>query len=249
MRCEITLFEPIGGDRSRTDVVVRLIDVIYRYYGLDGVMSLHNLPDWAGQDFSDLLAAAGFEIDGVVRGQIRQADIVVNDLCPFKAVKAGRGDVFATGWLNAMVRLVAPACAGNPMSNTAHQKLTEQVREEIARSRPLEPILLTQEGDELVENPPSPQNSNYLVGHTRDETELLLPKNSESLLVGVHRYCEGRIYRHRATRLLDALVCCKCHLRVPMLTDTYSFDDLRDGAPVAQKTQRFLHRLALSSHL
>lgn len=100
MRVEITDFRPLESDGSQTDddkVAERLITAIYMHYGLDGVTDLSNLSDWAAKDLFILLEAAGFETDEVVSGRVSRDGLIVNKLCPLKAIKEGRDHSFATG--------------------------------------------------------------------------------------------------------------------------------------------------------
>lgn len=114
------------------------------------------------------------------------------------------------------------------MSKDIYDKLVAKIQDEIERSRPLEPIRLNPEGDELVEIPPSAQNGNYLVGHTGDETPIREPNPGDWTQVGIHRYCEGCIYRRRGTKELDTMICNVCFLRVSISREVTTYRQLRE---------------------
>ncbi len=234
-----------ANDVLKTDVADAaqlLIATICTHRGTNGVTDFCTLSDEVAKNLFILLEVAGFEVDEVISGRVgRIGGDDVNKLCPYKVVSNGRDHVFVTGWLDAMVRLVASGCANLPMSEEAHEILVAKVHDEIARSQPLKPIRLTLTGQELVENPPQPQNGNYLVDHTRDETPLLAPNDGGVLPVGVHRRCRGRIYRHCGSELSDALVCSTCHLRVEFPRETATFGRLRANLNVSRRFEALCH--------
>lgn len=104
-----------------------------------------------------------------------------------------------------------------------------KVRREIERSVPLDPILLTAEGDMLEEYPPH-GNEGFLVDHTRDEDKV----NSTA---GVHAHCNGWVDRHETTKTHNALVCRKCHLRVSFPKSVTTYGGLR-ATLVFQRAQK-----------
>lgn len=170
-----------------------------------------------------IVAAAGFEPKKVVFGKLRGNYLdeerratgktyPINDICPYKVIGQYDGaDYRATGWLDTMVCFV--------IRGSERPQLTKEVRQEIERSVPLKPIQLTPEGDMLEEDSPS-GDSGYLVDHTRDNHKLIS-------CVGLHSYCNGWVDRCDATKMHDALLCRKCHLRVLFPKNTKTYGELR----------------------
>lgn len=154
-----------------------------------------------------LVEAAGFEPSSVSVGVLTQrtsyGSVPVNPLCPFRVMEEEGGDhIDATRWLNELWKKVNPRWSPS-MKDLA--PLIEEVRTEIVRSVPLEPILIGPDGELLVEYPP--ENLGFFVNHTKDENEV---RNC----VGAHKYCNSWVDRKRASKTHDALVCRGCNLRV-----------------------------------
>ncbi len=171
----------------------------------------------------ETISAAGFEPQKVALGKLvgnyldqdgsRTGETYpINDTCPYKVVSLeGKDHYHATGWLNYILRLLV---AQREMDRQQHIKA---IQYEIERSIPLKPIQLTLEGDLLSEYPPL---SGYLVDHTKDDHEL-------SCCVGVHNYCYGWMDRTGATKMHDAIVCRRCHLRVLFPKNIKTYGELR----------------------
>lgn len=171
-----------------------------------------------------ILNAAGMEAQdvrpGVLRGHWLEQDgsktgetYSVNSTFPF--IVAGPNGVHAyfTGWLDSLAWAV----------KVNREDAVAKVLQEIERARPLKPIILTTDDDELHEYPPSPKGvmgDDFLVDHTRDEDEL-------STCVGVHGYCQGWVDRGRVTKDKDVLVCRCCHLRVTFPRTVKTYGELR----------------------
>ena len=179
---------------------------------------------------ASLLGLASFGTVTVTRGDVHRHGVVINKFCPFKVLTpGGRDHVFATGWLNDIVRLAHDTSQPSP------EDALEAVRKEIEHSQPLKPIQLTDQGDVLTEIPPSPKDGNYLVPHTGDDTKLPALRDDEELRVGEHRFCGGTIYRLRATEVLDVLGCSKaiCPLGVIIPRKISTYGELREWLPRA----------------
>lgn len=183
--------------------------------------------------FFRIVAVAGFEPSRVEPGKLvghyleqdgsRTGDTYpINAVCFYKVVgQDGRDHLCATGWLNSVVVLAGKV--------SDREECIAKVRCEIERSAPLDPILLTAEGDMLEEYPPH-GNEGFLVDHTRDEDKV----NSTA---GVHAHCNGWVDRHETTKTHNALVCRKCHLRVSFPKSVTTYGGLR-AALVFQRAQK-----------
>lgn len=175
------------------------------------------------------VSAAGFEptklIPGKLVGHYLDQDgsktgetYPINILCPYKVIgRESKDHYHATGWLDCALR--------HARRGTDPQQLVEEIRHEIERSIPLEPIQLTPEGDLLREYPPS---HNYFVDHTRNDCEL-------SCCVGVHDYCDGWVDRTRVTKTHDALICRRCRLRVLFPKEVKTYGELRQALATVTK--------------
>ena len=169
------------------------------------------------------VSAAGFEPTKVVPGKLvghyRDQDgsstgetYPINSTCPYKVVsRKGDDHYFATRWLDCVLR--------RARIGIDRQQLIEAIRHEIERSVPLKPIQLSADGDFLREYPPS---GDSFMDHTRDDREL-------GSCVGVHDYCNGWIDRTGATKMHNALVCRRCHLRVLFPKDIKTYGELRQA--------------------
>lgn len=174
------------------------------------------LPDDEVKILFDTIFEAGFEIGKIEPGKLKGHHLeqdggrtgerfAINNLCPFKVVnEEGNDHDFATGWLDCALRRVV-SCS---IHGDSQESLVTTIAQEIERSIPLVPIILTSQGDVLCENPrrPTDLNHSYFVEHTRDDNVLGLP-------VGIHKYCRGYMDRKRTTADHDVIVCRACHLR------------------------------------
>lgn len=209
------------------DLAERFVDLAFAHERWNEVKTLSAAEV---QILFDTVSAAGFKPQKVVAGRLvgnyRDQDgsstgetYPINSLCAFKVVNEEGGDhYFATGWLDCALRRVAMK------KDEGREKLIEVVAAEIERSVPLEPVQLTPEGDLLREYPPSTLafGLEYFVKHTRDENDL-------GSCVGVHEFCDGWMDRRRATKTHDAIVCRRCHLRVPFPVSVKTYGDLRQA--------------------
>lgn len=183
--------------------------------------------------FFKVVAMAGFEPSRIVPGRIigdyleqdgsRTGETyLVNTTNPHKVVgQNGRDHYHATGWLDSMVRIAAKI--------RDREECIDRVKREIERSIPLDPIQLTTEGDGLEECHPS-IDTEYLVDHTRDTDAI-------RMTAGVHAFCNGYFDRVEISKTHNALVCRKCHLRVPFPKTVTTYGALR-GTLVLQRGQQ-----------
>lgn len=211
------------------NIVVSFVELVLKYEQWKKVKKLSN--DEV-QVLFETVSAAGFEPKKIVLGKLKGdyhdqdgrtgETYPINKLCPYKVISQEGSDYyFATGWLDcAFCRVVF----GASRKGEDHQKLIEAICVEIKRSVPFQPIQLTPEGDLLQEYPRQPLSSGleYFVDHARDNHEL-------TSCVGVHKYCGGCVYRHRATNIDDALVCRACHLRVLFPKKVKTYGELRQA--------------------
>jgi hypothetical protein len=59
-----------------------------------------------------------------------------------------------------------------------------------------------------------------------DGNELIIDEDEDTYCFeGLHRYCGGKITRHRTTNFLDALVCDTCYLRVPFMHTIHTHEE------------------------
>ena len=173
----------------------------------------------------EIVSAAGFEptevVPGKLRGDYRDQDgsatgetYSINSFCPYTVLgQGGKNHFRATGWLDQLLYLAS--------KKGERELILERIRDEIERSVPLKPIRLTAEGDMLREYPP-PINSDYFTDHTRDDREL-------GGTAGVHDICGGWVDRVQTTRTHDALLCRRCHLRVPFPKEIKTYGELRQA--------------------
>lgn len=196
-----------------------------------------NIQNLDGDDLfflQSLLETAGFDLKEIVVGRLEGNYLdndgptgerfAINTLCPVKVIATNGNDYYlATGWLDSLVRFVM----NNAKEDMPREELVEAVAEKIEQSQPLQPIIMTTKGDQLVECIPIlPALSNdYLVQHKRDED------SASGSPVGLHRYCNGWVDRHRATLGHDTLVCRACGLRVYIPVEAKTFGDLRQALP------------------
>lgn len=193
-----------------------------------------DLPESDIQTLFDTVTAAGFNPKVVIPGKLTgnfvdddgsptDETFPINILCPFKVVGQKDHDYFfATGWLDCALRRVV---FGFSRQHELREELVRVIVREIERSRPLQPIQLNDKGESLEEYPPdkAPLASlQYLVDHTRDETQL-------KYYVGLHANCGGLFNRHGATQTHDSIACPKCHLRVLFLKKVRTYGELRES--------------------
>lgn len=185
----------------------------------------------------NIVAAAGFNPTKIVLGKLVGHEreqgggstgetYPINTLCPYKIVdQDGNDDCPATGWLDSTLKL-----ALGPLPRPwAKEDIIQAVQCEIERSIPLEPIQLTPEGGNFLQEIPRhreyryPHSDNYFVDHTRDGHEL----SHTSSGVGVHLHCRGWMRRTRVTETHDGLVCSSCYLRVLFPREIKTYGELR----------------------
>jgi len=186
--------------------------------------------------FADVLRDTGFKFDHLVcttfldtvyDTEMNGEQYPINPSSAF-CVKAANGDSLreATGWLNCVVELAYSEL------NSSVRSAWAKVDVEIARSQPLTPIRLTRENDDFLEESPVGGNrSEFLVDHYRDNCRIGIPINASSVSIGIHSTCKGVIDRIPSSLTSDALLCRKCHLRVPIPNGTQTLGDLRKSLP------------------
>lgn len=205
------------------EVATRFVDFVLENMQGDEIKAF---PEGAAQIFFSIASEAGFEPKKVVPGKVsdERGGLSVNEVCPFIVVdKEDKPHYFATGWLDCAVRRVA---YGSSRQGEGRVKLIEAIFIEIERSIPLAPIWLTPEGDLLRENPPTPLFSGlgYFVKHMRDDCEF-----DSYATAGIHKFCDGRIDRCRATEKNDVLICRACYLRVLFPREVKTYGQLRQA--------------------
>ena len=172
----------------------------------------------------EVLSASGFtNCHCIVPGQLREPLLdehgslvkygnVINSTFPYQVSTPDKKPHFhATCWLNELMELA--------LSDNSYETRTQRVEREIVRSRPLTPIRLTLEEDELLEYPPSAHK--IFRDHTTDEDTLLQG------CVGIHNYCGGWMDRTQISATHQAIHCRRCHLRIPFLLSVKTYGELR----------------------
>lgn len=210
-----------------TDVATRFVDLVLKRTPKEW-SEINTLSEDEARVLFNTLSVAGFnlkklEVGKLVGDYIGQSGSTtgetypINRLCPFKVIyNDGKDHRFSTGWLDCAFMRVA-------QSNESRKELIKVITEEIERSIPLKPIQITPEGDFLREFCLTPLNfgPEYFIQHKRDENVL----NSN---VGIHKFCNGDIYRVRATETHDAILCQKCYLRVLFSKEVKTYGELRE---------------------
>ena len=208
-------------------VATRFVDLALKHKPWDKVSTL---PADDVKTLLDLVSAAGFEPKEVVPGciVIPHADeekAVVNNNCHFKVLDEDEKNHWqATAWLDQALRHVV---LGANQKDTPREQLIEEIRIEIEKSIPLEPIQITSEGDLIGEYPPEYCGFGSLTTHSRDHN---------TLGTCVHKYCNGWVDRKRVTKTNDALVCRACHMRVLFPMEIKTFGELRQALAQRVKT-------------
>ena len=203
-----------------SDTIEAFVDIVYaRKEDWDRKQS----PRMSPKEITVLLAivvAAGWEVKGVapgwLRGNYRDQDgsttgetYPINLYCPYKTMdEDGHDSYAATTWLDHAVTMVSK----EPSNETAIKWLES----EVCRSRPLDPVQITKDGDFLREYPPREACDD----HMRDGDSL-------STCVGVHAYCNSWVDRRQATKRMDAIVCRGCYLRVLFPIEIRTYGELR----------------------
>jgi hypothetical protein len=175
------------------------------------------------------VTAAGFKPKmlelGILKGHYADGDgrrtndtFNINSLCPYKVVREdGTDDVFATGWLDCLVRFTS-----HPVQKeTSARTLVADVACRIDDSNPLTPIQLSAVGDFLIEEPVRPRELDpypYFVKHVRDE---------DTFRAGIHQYCGGFVTTRRTTSTHEVVICNGCHLRIPIPLGAVTYGDVR----------------------
>lgn len=194
--------------------------------------------DWNGEDFKlekegvdsiiDILTIVGFEPSGLESGTIPVWEVdqdgsrirpysKLNSTFPFIVMnEEGEEDSYVTGWINQTIE------RARRIFEERH-KTIDALTNIINRSVPLEPILLTSDGDYLVDNTP---NTNTIGGHDFHRARV---RDEDKVGGGpdIHKYCRGFVGRIRATKEKDALVCRKCGIRVLFPRTVKTYKDLR----------------------
>ena len=143
----------------------------------------------------------------------------INTYCPYMVLdKDGDNHYQGTGWLEYAMSLASS-------QDETTEKIAEALAQEIERSVPMEPIILTEIGDKLCEYPPSGPScaygsSEYFVDHTRDDRKF-------SSCVGIHDLCDCYMDRKAASETHDALSCRGCNLRVAVPKGVETYGDFR----------------------
>jgi hypothetical protein len=235
-RCSFVLYcvcfsNKKGEKISETTIAVlaeRFVNLVLKHEKWDKVQDLP--PDDVKTLFCTV-SMAGFDAIGVIPGKLlgnyldqdgsRTGETYpINSFCPFKVMDENSDNYFATGWLDCAVRRVV---YGLQRQNETHLELIDAIAQEIERSRPLEPIQLTPNGDFLCEYPPGSSSLSgltHFVTHTRDHDTL-------AVCIGCHMFCDGFMDRIRSTATHDAIICRRCHLRILFPKETKTYGDLR----------------------
>ena len=173
-----------------------------------------------------MVESAGFPAVGIVPGLLRgdyldQSENPTGETYeinqfPYIVVFKGDdgkkfGDIGATTWLDLQYYRVKHGWT----DQTEGQKII-RLAEMIERSRPMVPIVITREGDQLIEYPPGSVHA----AHTRNGMVL-------ARAVGLHAICGGRMDREHATPTHDVIRCGRCYLRIPFLKEVATYGDLR----------------------
>lgn len=212
---------------SDFDIARRFVDLVLNSqphredlsFTKTGVKTLFEIVSAAGFDPQNIVLAKltgdYFDDDGRPSGRTYP----INSTCPYKVVGHNDYGTFCgTGWLDQAFSSVVS------LERDAEDRdhIAEIVVTWIEKSRPLEPIRLTVEGDMLVECPPNAKDfgPRYFVEHTRDNMEL-------SDTTAIHAICRGVIRRNRSSEMYDALRCPECGLRVSILYEIKTYGELR----------------------
>ena len=102
----------------------------------------------------------------------------------------------------------------------------------IEESKPLTPIQLTHEGDILEEHYP---HAGLEIHHAHVNDKTILSKK-----LGLHKYCEGEIWRIRVAREYNALYCNSCHLRISFPNIIWTYGELRKYMAQMLATKLFI---------
>lgn len=178
---------------------------------------------WGATDFTDpqletvksVLLAAGFQVESLAVEEAydwhRDQDGSALDRFTFNrnsGINVGPGNR-ATYWLE-MIWSKIKALKNEPT------KAIEFLRQEIARSVPMKPIVVSEYGDALREYPPGVG----LVEHTKDNFPM-------SMTPGVHAVCNGWMDLRPISSTHNAISCRVCHLRVAFPKTIKTYGDLR----------------------
>jgi len=171
------------------------------------------------------LQSVGFEtVSGIVPGKLfgeyrDQGGSRTGEKYPlnkdfsFTAVKRdGKIHERATHWLDSMIRQ-----AGHKQSNGMSKNgILVEVFVLLEQSKPLEPILLTVDGDFMQEYP-----RDKFFEHTRDDHTL-------SSCVGIHKYCGGFMDHKETTETNSVIICRSCLLRILLPSEIKTYGELRE---------------------
>lgn len=167
---------------------------------------------WEPTFLGYVLDNAGFEVTSLTRKFVTipgkgTGDITINRASGWKVEEKSNNWDSATSWLNAIYREIRNQ---RPLAESL-EAIIEWVSEQIVRSRPLEPIQLTEDGELFLEREPS---GIELVEHTRPTSKLY--RGSQ---IGRHKGCKtygGEI--HIGDKLVapntEVIFCKNCNLRV-----------------------------------
>jgi len=205
----------------KESIEIRFLDVVTT------IMKDSTLVPYVEKVLQELVVAAGFGpvqiTQGKLRGDYKDQDgsktgqtYPINHY-PFKVITEEGEDYYAaTGWLDNAIYY-----AKNLLSGHA-EEAAKKMHEIIKNSIPLEPIILSKIGDELVEYPSSDYyfGYEYFLKHTRNKDML-------STSVGIHETCRSWMDKKRITKTHDAIICRGCHARFPFPKRIQTYGELR----------------------
>lgn len=212
----------------KTFIADLFVDMVFKYKnGSRGDKTQPTIEEL--QIIFELVSAAGFKVSNVNIGNLignyvlqdgeKTGDTYpVNKSCPFKVIDLNSEDYyFATGWLD---------CAWRLVSGIKQERGSdiENIKREIERSIPFDPIILNEYGERLIESSPRIIGFSlyeYFVDHTKDDRAMGF------LSVGLHDYCGGAIENIRVSEKFSALVCRKCCLHIPFPVEIKTCGELR----------------------
>ncbi len=214
---------------TKEEVAANFITVVESHISY---MNKVNLPQGQLTALYNLVNIAGFDVKEIVPGKLTapyqdsdfrestEQTYQINDIWGLKVLdKKGKDNYRATGWLNCILKRVLDSIV--ELKENPGERL-KAVLQEIDRSLPYTPILLSMNGDYLEENQPEfiKGKYEYFVNHLRD-SHLLVHR------IGVHQVCGGSLEYFPVTCHQNAIVCKKCFLRVYFVNTLLTYKDLR----------------------
>jgi hypothetical protein len=204
----------------------RFVDLILKY-GND-LESLTEFPPEEMQLFFDVVSVAGFDVKEPVHGVLEGnwcdeegnetgKKFIVNQLIPIKFFKTDgkKYNYIATGWLDEVARHVLRMKG----SIITKEGFVDFVDEEIKKNIPLKPILVTSEGDCLIERVHR-NDSEYTTFHAKEDSDI------RSFAI-YHQFCGGYIERHKISETHECFSCRGCNLRVTFPKEIITVAELR----------------------